>query len=352
MEKKRLFNPSGDDSLQQRKLIGGNATGIVNLNNVKFKWANQIYRTMMDNFWIPEKSDMTQDANDYRKLTEAERKAFTGIISFLVFLDSLQTANVPNIAEYITASEVNLVLAVQTFQEALHAQSYQYIIESVIPADARNEVYDYWRKDPTLFHRNKFIADVYQRFIDEPNEGTFIRVCVANYLLEGLYFYNGFNFFYNLASRHLMNGTSDVIRYINRDEMTHVVLFQHVLSELWRTPADGQPRMTDAFIDEVHEMFRQAVTEEITWTNHIIGNGILGINEDSTDRYTKWLANKLLREIGLPHLYEDPRYLKNPYSHLERIADTGGDGSVKANFFESTVTSYNQSSAVKGWDDF
>jgi len=25
---------------------------------------------------------------------------------------------------------------------------------------------------------------------------------------------------------------------------------------------------------------------------------------------------------------------------------------VKANFFESTVTSYNQSSAVKGWDDF
>ena len=37
--------------------------------------------------------------------------------------------------------------------------------------------------------------------------------------------------------------------------------------------------------------------------------------------------------------------------HLEKIADTGGEGVLKANFFESTVTSYNQSSAVEGWED-
>ncbi len=32
------------------------------------------------------------------------------------------------------------------------------------------------------------------------------------------------------------------------------------------------------------------------------------------------------------------------------IADIDGSGSSKTNSFESTVTSYNQSSAVPGWD--
>ena len=51
---------------------------------------------------------------------------------------------------------------------------------------------------------------------------------LANYILEGLYFYNGFNFFYNLASRNLMLGVADEIRYINRDELTHVVIFKRI----------------------------------------------------------------------------------------------------------------------------
>lgn len=346
MEKKLLFNPEGDDSLGARELIQGNSTNIMNLNNVKFKWATKLYRTMMENFWIPEKVDLTTDGNDYKKLTTQEKKAYVGILSFLVFLDSLQTNNVPHISDYITAPEVNLILAIQTYQEAVHSQSYQYIIESVVPSDKRNEVYDYWRKDQTLFKRNEFIAKVYQDFLDKPSEETFFRVVVANYILEGIYFYNGFNFFYNLASRHLMNGTSDVIRYINRDELTHVVLFQQIIPELIRK------YNFDSMLEEAYGLMDQAVQEEIRWTNHIIGNGILGINEESTDQYTKWLANQRLKDIGLKKLYTDEKYNTNPYSHLEKISDTGGDGNVKANFFESGVTSYNQSSAVAGWDDF
>ena len=56
-----------------------------------------------------------------------------------------------------------------------------------------------------------------------------------------------------------------------------------------------------------------------------------------------------MKALGLKELY--PGYNTNPYKHLEKIADTGGEGVLKANFFESTVTSYNQSSAVDGWED-
>ncbi len=344
MNKKQLFNPLGNDDVTMRNLINGNSTNLFNLNNVKYDWASKLYRAMMENFWIPEKVDLTTDILDYKKLTEAERRAYDGIFSFLVFLDSIQTNNVSKISEYITAPEVNLVLAIQTYQEAVHSQSYAYTIETVIEQSRRNDIYEFWRDDDTLFKRIGFIAQVYQDFHDEHSINNFARAVIANYLLESIYFYNGFNFFYLLASRNLMPGTADIIRFINRDELTHVVLFEHIIRGL----RDEQP---DIVSDElIYEMFDTAVKQEIEWTNHIVGNDILGVTSESTELYTKFIANKRLKALNLAPLYEGVEH--NPYKHLERIADTEGDGDVKANFFESTVTSYNQSSAVEGWDDF
>lgn len=346
MQKKKIFNPSGDDTIQNRTIIKGNVTNLFNLNDVKYNWANKLYRTMMANFWIPEKVSLTQDILDYKRLTKAEQVAYDGILSFLVFLDSIQVNNLPNINDSITAPEVSLVISIQDYQEAIHSQSYAYTIESVIPKNKREKIYEFWRTDSILLERNKYIAQIYQDYIDDNSDKNYFKVIVANYLLEGLYFYNGFNFFYNLASRNLMIGTSDVIRYINRDELTHCVLFENVI----KTIKNEFPDMYDS--DIIKEMTEIATEQEIHWTNHIIGEDILGISEDSTDRYTKWMANKRLLAIGETKLYVDEKYDKNPYVHLEKIADTEGEGDVKGNFFESSVTSYNQSSAVDGWEDF
>ena len=344
VDRKKLFNPLGNDSLTERKIIKGDSTNIFNLNNVKYQWANHLYRTMMGNFWIPEKIDLTQDKNDYGNLTDYEKTAYDGILSFLIFLDSIQTNNIPNVSDYITAPEINLVLSIQTFQEAVHSQSYQYIIESILSKETRNLIYDKWREDKILFERNKYIAEIYQNFLDNQSDENFAKVIIADYLLESLYFYNGFNFFYLLASRNRMMGTSDIIRLINRDELSHVVLFQQIIKEIKKENPN--------FFDEklISEMFEKAVEQEINWTNHIIGNQILGITEETTEKYTKWLANERLKSIGLTSLYSG--FEKNPYKHLERFADTEGEGNVKANFFEGTVTSYNMSSSVEGWDEF
>lgn len=342
VDKKKLFNPLGDDSLSSRSIIKGNTTNIFNLNNVKYQWANNLYIVMMGNFWIPEKIGLTNDKNDYENLTENEKEAYNGILSFLIFLDSIQTNNISNISDYITAPEINLVLSVQTFQEAIHSQSYQYIIESILPKEIRNSIYDKWRDDNILFERNKYIAEIYQNFINDSNEENFVKVIIADYLLESLYFYNGFNFFYLLASRNKMMGTSDVIRLINRDELSHIVVFQQIIKEI-------KNEYPNIIKDElIYDMFETAVNQEISWTNHIIGDSILGISEDSTEHYTKWLANERLKSIGLKPLYN---VVNNPYRQLSKFADTEGEGSVKSNFFEGTVTSYNMSSSVEGWDE-
>lgn len=339
---KKLFNPQGSDDISQRQLVGGNSTNLFNLNNTKYTWANKLYKSMMENFWIPEKVDLTSDVQDYIKLTEPEQRAYDGILSFLVFLDSLQTNNVPKLSEYITAPEVNLIMAIQTYQEAIHSQSYAYLIESLIPSDKRDDIYEFWREDKVLFDRIGFIAGIFQEFHDNQNQKNFARSIIANYLLESVYFYNGFNFFYLLSSRNLMPGSADIIRYINRDELSHVVLFKNMILAL-------KEETTGLFTEDlIYPMFEKAVEQEIQWTNHIIGNDVLGITGKSTEEYTKFIANKRLKHLNFEPLYKG--FNTNPYIHLEKIADTEGNGDVKANFFESTVTSYNQSSVISGWD--
>ena len=106
LKKNALFNPEGDTDLALRRMIGGNTTNLNDFNNMRYKWVSDWYRQAMNNFWIPEEINLTQDTKDYPLLTRAERTAYDKILSFLVFLDSLQSNNLPTVSEYVTANEV------------------------------------------------------------------------------------------------------------------------------------------------------------------------------------------------------------------------------------------------------
>lgn len=336
----QIFNPAGDDNVTKRTLIKWNSTWLFNLNNVKYWWATSLYNIMIWNFWIPEKvswlwEDSVVYAND---LTEAEKRAYDGILSFLIFLDSVQTINLPNFSEYITAPEVELLLAIQTFQEAIHSQSYATILETVVDPKKRDNIYYFWRDDEHLLERNKYIGWIYQDFIDNPNDENFFKWLIGNYLLEWIYFYNGFAFFDTLADQEKMKATDRMINYIRRDELTHVTLFANMFKEIKKE----FPEMFDQEL--IYDMFKIAVDQEIKWSNHILGDQIMGINPNTTEQYTKWIANNRLSLIDMDPLY--PEVTENPYKHLDRIQENNME---KGNFFESTVTNYTQSSSMK-WD--
>ncbi len=342
MKKKSIFNPNGDDSIANRTIIKGNTTGLFNLNDVKYPWAKSMYQVMVGNFWVPEKvSGLGDDAIQYKSLTKEEQTAYDGVISFLTFLDSLQTVNLPNFSDYITSPEINLILAIQSYQEAIHSQSYATILETVVDARKRDEIYYLFREDKYLLERNTYIGDLYQQFIDTPNDENFFTAVIANFLLESIYFYNGFAFFDTLVYNQKMVATGRMISYIRRDELTHVTIFANII----KTIETEFPEMYDE--QKIRDMMTIAVDQEIKWTNHIIGNNIGGISEESTEIYTKWLANRRMNELGLSPLYPD--VIKSPYKHLEHMED---NNSEKTNFFESTVVNYTQSTSMNGTWDF
>ena len=73
LKKKALFNASGDIDVRKRRMINGNTTNLNDFNNMKYAWVSSWYRQAMNNFWIPEEINLTQDIQDYRILSEAER---------------------------------------------------------------------------------------------------------------------------------------------------------------------------------------------------------------------------------------------------------------------------------------
>ena len=147
LKRKPLFNPDGDIEVEKRRMVGGNTTNLNDFNNMKYGWVSDWYRQAMNNFWIPEEINLSQDLKDYHHLLPAERTAYDKILSFLVFLDSLQTANLPNVTDYITANEVGLCLHIQTFQECLHSQAYSYMLDTICSPDERNDILFQWKTD-------------------------------------------------------------------------------------------------------------------------------------------------------------------------------------------------------------
>lgn len=342
IQKNLIFNPAGNDDTSARSIIKWSTTGLFNLNAVKYPWAKSLYQVMVGNFWLPEKvSGLKDDQRDFSSvLTPEEQRAYKGILSFLIFLDSIQTVNLPNFSNYVTSPEVNLILAIQAYQEAIHSQSYATILESVVTPEDRDEIYYFWRTDDILLERNKYIGQIYQNFIDTPNDANFFRGIVANFLLESLYFYNGFAFFDTLVDHMKMPATGRMIAYIRRDELTHVTIFANIIKDIKRE----FPEVYDESV--VIEMTKTAVEQEITWSKHILGNKIPGINSETTEGYTRWLANQRLSMLGIAPIY--PEAIMNPYKHLDRLQDPNAD---KWNFFETTVINYTQSSSMAGsWD--
>ena len=335
MKERLVFDADGNDSMESRSITGGKSTGIANLNSVKYKWASSLYKIMLNNFWIPEKISLVEDRNTIKELTPDELEAFKNTLSFLIALDSMQTANLPRMSAFITAPEVSAIYTIQEFQEMIHSQSYQYMLQELFPSYERDEIYDYWRTNPLLLKRNKMIASKYQSFIDNPTHDNFKVAVAADFALEGIYFYNGFNFFYQLASRNKVPNVAKMIRLIENDEVTHVSFMNYQVKELF----DLQNEKDVALLTDT---IKEATEQEIEWGKAIYGDKILGISEKSTEEYLKFLANQRSKLVGTGVLYKG--FNTNPYAYL--------DGAKRENFFETKVVEYSQSTAVSGWDDF
>lgn len=339
LEKKKLYNSESTESLNDRKVIGGNPTGIINFSKVKYQWAFELFDVMLANTWFPGEVSTSNERRDYSLLSPAEKRMYDLVLSQLIAMDSMQTNNImDNINPYITAPEINACLSRQSFEEALHSKSYQVLADSI--SDNTDSIYEMWRTDNKLREKNDYINEIYKNLSGEINDTKIVLSMVANQILEGLYFYAGFAAMYTLAKAGKMLSSAQMIRFIQRDEVTHLLLFQNMINSVRKE----RPELFTAELEEtIREMFRKAVELESNWGHYITGNQILGLTNPLITQYIQHLADKRLEAIG----YKKEYNVEHPIKWVDGFSSFNDQ---RTNFFEGNVTNYSKGSI--DFDDF
>ncbi|MCQ2898502.1 ribonucleotide-diphosphate reductase subunit beta [Helicobacter pylori] len=339
VSRKKIYNPDSTESVNERKIFGGNPTSMFDLNKIKYQWADHLWKTMLANTWFAEEVSMNDDKRDYLKLSSEEKIGYDRALAQLIFMDSLQTNNlIDNVNPFITSPEINLCLVRQAYEEALHSHAYAVMVESI--SANTEEIYDMWRNDMQLKSKNDYIAQVYMELAKNPTEENILKALFANQILEGIYFYSGFSYFYTLARSGKMLGSAQMIRFIQRDEVTHLILFQNMINALRNERAD---LFTPKLINEVIEMFKKAVEIEALWGDYITQGKILGLTSSLIEQYIQFLADSRLSKVGIAKVYG----VQHPIKWVESFSSFNEQ---RSNFFEARVSNYAKGSV--SFDDF
>ncbi|GEK57148.1 ribonucleotide-diphosphate reductase subunit beta [Marinococcus halophilus] len=343
LRKIKLLEPQNPN--HSTGIVNGEASGIVNWNDIPYPQFYDIYKNLRSNFWIPDEISMAKDIKSWGELGDDEQEAFKRIIGLLSILDSVQTNLIQRASGYVTDPSVHAILAEISSQEAVHNQSYSYVLSSIVPLEEQNRIFDMARNDPEVMKRNQLILDIYDEFDENPTPKTLAKALVGSIILEGINFYSGFAFFYNLARQQKMVGTSTMISYIQKDEMQHghfvAMLLRALLAERPDIDADG------SFTEYVYETIDKAVQLEIRWSHEVL-TGLEGIDLEEMDGYIKYIANKRLRQLGLDDLYEG--YTDNVMPWIRTYSDEAMND-TKTDFFEQKSREYAKVSEDNGFDD-
>ncbi|MDR0407968.1 MAG: ribonucleotide-diphosphate reductase subunit beta [Campylobacteraceae bacterium] len=340
MQRKHIYNPNSNEDLNNRKIFGGNPHGILNFTKAKYSWALKLWDVMEANTWFPREVDTTGDVIDYSKnLTIEEKRMYDLVWSQLISMDSFQTNNLAdNINPYITAPEINACLVRQAYEEANHSKSYAVMVEAI--CDDTDMIYEMEKHDAILRKKNDYISGVYEKLAGDVDDKKLVLAMFANQILEGIYFYAGFSSIYSLARAGKMLGSAQMIRFIQRDEITHLLLFQNMINS---TRKERPDLFTPELEKEVKEMFVTAGELEIEWGKYITQNKIMGFTDDIIEQYIHYLVDERLRAVNYEKIYN----VANP---IKWVDDFSKFNDQKTNFFEGNVSNYSKGSL--SFDDF
>lgn len=341
LQTQQVFNTEAPNKSNQ--IINGQCSGVLNWDDIRRPEMYKLYRVLIANHWIPSEIAMNKDKQQFAELSAAEQEAYKKIIGLLAVLDSMQTNFVTDVGQYLTDSSLVAIAAIINQQEVIHNQSYSYVLSSIADYQTQKEVFEYWKHDEVLQRRNLFIARLYQSFRDEKTPQTFLEALVADMILEGIFFYSGFAFFYNLARHQKMLGTSQMISYIQRDEAQHAYFFGEVFKMLLE---DFPELNTDANRAFVYEKVEEAVQLETEWAHEVLA-GIEGIDLAEFSAYIRYIANKRLQTMGFDKAYGG---VDNCMPWIRPFSDEALN-QTKTDFFEAKSRTYAKVTTVNGFDD-
>lgn len=337
------------EQVNARRVINGR-DDVVQLYPIIHTFAWEAYLAGNANHWLPTEISMQKDIEQWRSssvLTEDERRVVKMALGFFTTADSIVANNlVLAVYKHVTSPECRMYLLRQAYEEAIHTHAYQYIVESL--GLNESEIFTMYHRIESIYNKDNFVSELVKDILDPSfktgtfgSDQTFLENLIDFYvIMEGIFFYSSFAAMLSFRRRNLLPGTAEQFQYIMRDESMHMNFGIDMVNQII---ADQPEIWTETFRQKISNKICTAADMERDYALDLMPRGILGLNAESFEDYTRYVGDRRLMAIGLP-----PRFkVKNPFPWMSEQVDL----TKSKNFFETRVTEYQTGGALE-WDDF
>ncbi|PAD70541.1 ribonucleotide-diphosphate reductase subunit beta [Bacillus sp. 7586-K] len=336
------------------RIIGGDASGVRDWDNLKYPTMVDIRSNLWEENWNEHEIKLGKDMEQYKSLlSEREKYVFNTLTGMLNELDSSATDFLTYLFMITTDPSVRSIIALILGFETLHNASYQYLTSSMLNGQQKHQAFEEVKNIKALQDRNAFLYEkintainAIRKYIvnDEEQTEEFTQAIFEGVLayqcLEGLYFSGGFVYFHALARSQKMIGSNNMIMLIKADEQQHSEFFGMFVRMLM---AENPHLNTQANMDYAVNFIKEAVEREKKWANFIFeGLDLFSIKE--YEDYVEYLANLIARNAGMQEPFADNKEIKSrwivTYGSKKRNGKDNKQIVTRSSFLEGNTINY------------
>ena len=307
----------------------------IDWNAIEDEIDKSTWEKLTEQFWLDTRIPLSNDLDDWRKLSNTEKDLIGKVFGGLTLLDTMQSeSGVEAIRSDCRTQHEEAVLNNIQFMEAVHAKSYSSIFSTLNTKKEIEDIFDWTNNNEYLQKKAKIINEIYER-------GSALEKKVASVFLESFLFYSGFfTPLYYLGNNKMAN-VAEIIKLIIRDESVHGTYigykFQLGFNEL---PEEEQEKLRDWLYEllfelyENEEQYTELLYDELGWT-------------DEVKTFLRYNANKALMNLGQDPLFPDSSEDVNPI-----VMNGISTGTSNHDFFSQVGNGYllGQAEAMKDSD--
>jgi ribonucleoside-diphosphate reductase beta chain len=277
------------------------------------------YKEHLALLWTAEEIDLSKDPQDWLKLSADEQHFLKHVLAFFAASDGIVNENLAaRFYDDIKAPEARSFYTMQMLIESIHSETYSLLIDTYITNDEeKSRLLRAAETMPIIAKKAKWAL----KWLD--SDRPLAERLLAFACVEGIFFSSSFCSIYWIKDKKqgMLPGLSFSNELISRDEGLHtdfaILLHKQLL--------DKVPEA------RIHELFEEAVGIECEFATESLPVSLLGMNAEAMTTYIKFVADRLLTQLGVSKLYN----VRCPFDFMERISLQN-----KTNFHEKKVAEY------------
>ncbi|TWS95506.1 MULTISPECIES: class 1b ribonucleoside-diphosphate reductase subunit beta [unclassified Streptococcus] len=272
----------------------------INWNEIEDSVDKSTWEKLTEQFWLDTRIPLSNDLDDWRKLSAVEKDLVGKVFGGLTLLDTVQSeSGMSALKKDVRTPHEEAVLNNIEFMESVHAKSYSSIFSTLNTKSEIEEIFAWVAENPFLQKKAEIVNEIYKN-------GSPLEKKVASVFLETFLFYSGFfTPLYYLGNNKLPN-VAEIIKLIIRDESVHGTYigykFQLGFNELSESE---QENLKNWMYDLLYTLYEN----EANYTEYLYD--AVGWTEE-VKTFLRYNANKALMNLGQEPLFPDTANDVNP----------------------------------------